>query len=232
MYIYVVAAWYNNNTELIISNSIVLKITLTFLLYLVFAQCQLSFSQVKDSVCAHDFYGTSFRAIGIRKIDSAGYASYKVNSAYFGKGWGRDSLYIYVKSHIDCLPATAFVGEYTGAGSIRFVDFLRSRGIKPTVQVENICGYTIYRNQLADLKRLVANIDTLSIKIVSATMYIQLDTGYVNFNLEDGIFSDEVKKCLVKMHEGQVIVFDNIRVLIRQDGLRTIQNPPGYIIKD
>jgi hypothetical protein len=36
----------------------------------------------------------------------------------------------------------------------------------------------------------------------------------------------------MKMHEGQFIIFDNIRVMIKQDGLRTIQNPPGYIIKN
>lgn len=145
-----------------------------------------------------------------------------------------DSLYIYIKGKVDCLPQTVFVGEYTTADSIHFVDFMLSEGIKPPIQIENICGYTISRNQLPGLKRLVFNAGAGSVTIVSATMYIQTDTSVVSFTLdESGVFSDEIKQYLLKMQEGKVIVFDNIRVLVKEDGLmRTIQNPPGYMIKD
>lgn len=155
-----------------------MKTAIVLFSFLVFGQCQLSFSQVYDSVCLHDRQVKNFQSIFVRKIGPVHFPNYKINSEYFNKGRRGDSLFVSIKDGT-CLPTTVFVGEYTNAGSVHFIDYMRSQGSKPIIQIENICGQFISRNQLPDLNRLVVNIEAEPVKIVSAIMYIQIDTGVV-----------------------------------------------------
>ena len=185
--------------------------------------------QVRDSICLHQFGDINIQCKGIRKLDSAGFNIYHVNNKLFSKKLIHDSLFVDADIWA-CTSNSVFVGDFISADSIHYFDYVNCRAIEPIFYFKGFCGTVIQRNDLPKLSTIVVGRARDGITFQSCEIYIQRDTGYIHFELHDLELPDKVRNCIMAMHNGQGIIFDNIKIAI--NGInRKIMNPPGYIIE-
>jgi hypothetical protein len=141
----------------------------------------------------------------------------------------QDSLYVEVDVW-KCASNTVFVGDYISSDSIHYFDYVKCPAIEPLFYIKGFCGVYIPRDRLPELSSLGIGWEAEGFSFQSCEMYIRRDTGFVHFELHELELPLKVKNCIMAMHDGQEIIFDNIKILFKGDP-RTIQNPPAYVIK-
>jgi hypothetical protein len=209
----------------------VMKNIICLSLFLLCNALSICSGQVRDSVCVHNFTSNYWQSIC--PIDSAGYSNCISNSPYFKTSFQNDSLFIELKEN-SCLPKTIFICEYTTRDSIHFIHFLKIA--KPWLRacLEGICGTTISKDQLPELRRmtLCTNIDSINIKmkITGYSLYVQHDTSFPVFKVTGTEIPKEALNLIMSLKENQSITIDDIRVL-GPDGNRVIDGV-SYLIKN
>ena len=194
--------------------------------------------QLRDSISVHQykFSGTWSESINgwqaIRKIDSSGYANYKLNSKFFGKVFRNDSLYIFLKDNHDndSTPASLLIGEYTTKDSIHFIDFMDSIKFSH-IGIQNITGRYISRNQLPELKEITVGSNKDLFRFVSCDLYIIIDSGFVAFHLDKTEFPGSVRNSLMKLRKGGSIIMDNVKILCPDGSIRSVIGS-SYLISE
>lgn len=187
------------------------------------------FSQALDSVCLHRINSRVKHSIFIRTIDSIDFTTYQINSKLFDKKFKNDSIFIIQRDN-SYHQRTAFVGEYTRKDSVHFIDFLIFTDETQFIKINGCNNARISRNNLPELERLEMNADLSGFLITAYTMYLGNDKVMSTFHITQANFPDDVKKTIMKLRVGDIIIFDGIKVKGPDNEIRTVQNPPGYII--
>jgi len=108
---------------------------------------------------------------------------------------------------------------------------IHPKNIKPqnsiSIKINGTIGSAIKKSILPTLNKLESR---PGLTITSYEMYIIKDKIVSTFNMTTDDFSDDVKQTIIKLNIGDMILFDKIRVLGPDEQIRTVQNPPAYVI--